>query len=144
MLHVTCDQASTVFVQWSVSTNLFCKWRFLPCHRHHGGADSCLLPGSSFNGTRWTFLGKYHYRRRNMVFRLWSGHQTTDCKVGGAKLSKTKETAISNIASKDDVNCFFFRRRRCNSSRVCTWRAESKCKILRGCFGSATEENSTS
>ena len=28
--------------------------------------------------------------------------------MGGAKLSKTKETAISKIASKDDVNCFFF------------------------------------
>jgi hypothetical protein len=25
---VTCDQVSTVFVQRSVSTNLFCKWRF--------------------------------------------------------------------------------------------------------------------
>jgi hypothetical protein len=32
--------------------------------------------------------------------------------------SKTKETAISKIASEHDVNCFF-RRRRCNSSRVC-------------------------
>jgi len=62
------------------------------------------------------FFGKYHYRRRNMVFRLRSGHQTTECRVGGAKLSKTKETAISKIASEDDVN--FFRRRRCNSSRV--------------------------
>ena len=30
------------------------------------------------------------------------------CRVGGAKLSKTKETAISKIASEDDVNCFFF------------------------------------
>ena len=38
---------------------------------------------------------------------------------GWAKLSKTKETSISKIASEDDVNCFFFRRRRCNSSRVC-------------------------
>jgi len=28
MLHVTSDQALTVFVQWSVSMNLFCKWRF--------------------------------------------------------------------------------------------------------------------
>jgi len=28
--------------------------------------------------------------------------------VGEAKLSKTKETAISKIASEDDVNCFFF------------------------------------
>jgi len=28
--------------------------------------------------------------------------------VGGAKLSKTKETAISKIASDDNVNCFFF------------------------------------
>jgi len=37
----------------------------------------------------------------------------------GAKLSKTKETAIPKIASEDDVNCFFFRRRRCDSSRVC-------------------------
>jgi len=42
-----------------------------------------------------------------MVFRLRSGHQTTECRVGGAKLSKTKETAISKIASEDDVNCFF-------------------------------------
>ena len=42
-----------------------------------------------------------------MVFRLRSGHQTTECGVGGAKLSKTNETAISKIASEDDVNCFF-------------------------------------
>ena len=28
MLHVTRDQSSTVFVQCSMSTNLFCKWRF--------------------------------------------------------------------------------------------------------------------
>ena len=28
--------------------------------------------------------------------------------MGGAKLSKTKETAISKIASEDDVNYFFF------------------------------------
>ena len=41
-----------------------------------------------------------------MVFLLRSGHQTTECRVGGAKLSKTKETAISKIASKDDVNSF--------------------------------------
>jgi len=40
------------------------------------------------------------------------------CRVGGAKLSKTKETTISKIPSEDDVNCFF-RRRRCISSRVC-------------------------
>ena len=52
----------------------------------------CLLPGS-FNGTRWTFWGNYHYRWRNMVFRLRSDQQT-ECRVGGAKLSKTKETAI--------------------------------------------------
>ena len=38
--------------------------------------------------------------------------------VGGAKLSKTKEIAISKIMNEDDVNCFFFQRRRCNSSRV--------------------------
>ena len=43
-----------------------------------------------------------------MVFRLRSGHQTTECRVGEAKLSKTKQTAISKIASVDDVNCFFF------------------------------------
>jgi len=30
---------------------------------------------------------------------------------GGANLSKTKETAISKIASEDDVNCFFLCRR---------------------------------
>ena len=42
-----------------------------------------------------------------MVFRLRSGHQTTKCRVGGAKLSKTKETAISKIASEEGVNCFF-------------------------------------
>jgi len=42
-----------------------------------------------------------------MVFHLRSGHQTTECRVGGAKLSKTKETAISKIASEDNVNCFF-------------------------------------
>jgi len=39
-----------------------------------------------------------------MVFHLRSGHQMTECRVGGAKLSKTKETAISKIASEDDVN----------------------------------------
>ena len=27
--------------------------------------------------------------------------------MGGAKLSKTKETAISKITSEEDVNCFF-------------------------------------
>ena len=43
-----------------------------------------------------------------MVFRLRSGHQTTECRVGGAKLSKTKETAISKIASEDEVDCYFF------------------------------------
>jgi len=43
-----------------------------------------------------------------MVFHLQSGHQMTKCRLGGAKLSKTKETAISEIASEDDVNCFFF------------------------------------
>ena len=42
------------------------------------------------------------------MFRLRSGHQTTECRVGGAKLSKTKETTISKVASEDDVNCFFF------------------------------------
>ena len=42
------------------------------------------------------------------MFRLRSSHQTTECRVGRAKLSKTKETAISKIASEDDVNCFFF------------------------------------
>ena len=42
-----------------------------------------------------------------MVFRLRSGHQTTECRVGGAKLSKSKETAISKIASEEDVNSFF-------------------------------------
>ena len=66
------------------------------------------------------------------MFRLRFGHQMTECRVGGVKLSKTKETAISKIASEDDVNCFFFRCRRCNSSTVCPWRAESKRRILRG------------
>ena len=42
-----------------------------------------------------------------MVFCLRSGYQTTECRVGGAKLSKTKETAVSEIAIEDDVNCFF-------------------------------------
>jgi len=41
-----------------------------------------------------------------MVFRLQSGHQTTECRVGGAKLSKTKETAFSKIAGEDDVVFF--------------------------------------
>jgi len=54
-----------------------------------------------------SFWGKYHYRWRNMVFHLLSGHQTTECRVGGVKFSKTKETAISKIASEDDVNFFF-------------------------------------
>ena len=30
-----------------------------------------------------------------------------ECRMGGAKLSKTKETAFSKIASEDDVNFFF-------------------------------------
>ena len=34
------------------------------------------------------------------------GHQTAECRVGGAKLSKTKETAISKIASEDNFNFF--------------------------------------
>ena len=38
---------------------------------------------------------------------LRSGNQTTECRVGEAKLSKTKETAISKITNGDDVNCFF-------------------------------------
>ena len=42
-----------------------------------------------------------------MFFHLRSGYQTTECRVGGGKLSKTKETAISKIASEDDVNSFF-------------------------------------
>jgi len=41
------------------------------------------------------------------MFRLRSAHQTTECRVGGAKPSKTKETAISKIVIEDDVNCFF-------------------------------------
>ena len=53
-------------------------------------------------------FGKISFRWRNMVFRLRSGHQTTECRVVGAKLSKSKETAISKIVSEDDVNCFFF------------------------------------
>ena len=32
----------------------------------------------------------------------------TECRVGGAKLSKIKENAISKIASEDDVKCFIF------------------------------------
>ena len=36
----------------------------------------------------------------------------------GQNSPKTNETAISKIASKEDVNRFFFRSRRCNSSRV--------------------------
>ena len=43
-----------------------------------------------------------------MVLRLRSGHQTTECRVGGAKLSKIKGNAISKKASEDDVNCYFF------------------------------------
>ena len=31
----------------------------------------------------------------------------TECRVGVAQLSKTKESAISKIAIEDDVNCFF-------------------------------------
>ena len=52
-------------------------------------------------------INVYHYRLRNVVFRLRSGHQTTESRMGGSKLSKTKETAISKIASEDDVNLFF-------------------------------------
>jgi len=40
MLHVTHHQASMVFVQWSASTNSFAREDFLPCHRHHGEAES--------------------------------------------------------------------------------------------------------
>ena len=41
------------------------------------------------------------------MFRLRSSHQTTQCRVGGAKLSKTKESAISKIVSEEDVTFFF-------------------------------------
>ena len=41
------------------------------------------------------------------MFRLRSGHQTIQCRVGGAKLSKTKESAISKFASEEDVTFFF-------------------------------------
>jgi len=34
-------------------------------------------------------------------------NSATECRVGGARLSKTKETAISKIASEDGVNFFF-------------------------------------
>ena len=88
MSHVTRRQRFSFSGLWV--RNCFASEDFLPCHRCHGGAEGCLVPGSSFNGTRWTFLGKYHYRWRNMVFRLWSGHQTTECRVGGAKLSKNQ------------------------------------------------------
>ena len=40
MLHVTCDQASTVFVWLSVSTNLFCKWRCSEWFLLHENASS--------------------------------------------------------------------------------------------------------
>ena len=32
------------------------------CLYHRAETRTCLLPGSSLNGTRWTFLGRYHYR----------------------------------------------------------------------------------
>ena len=140
----------SVYYQWQAVHKLHNKTIFgriyLPTkhwYNTYGGNKDHTNTGSSFNGTRWTVLGKYHHRWRNVVFRLRSGHQTTECRVGGAKLSKTKETVISKIASEDDVD-WFFQRRRYSSSRVCPWWAESKCRILRGCFGSATEENSTS
>jgi len=42
-----------------------------------------------------------------MVFHLRSCHQMTECRVGGAKVSKTKETVILKIVSEDNANCFF-------------------------------------
>ena len=33
-----------------------------PLDHRAGTRSCCLLPRSSFNGTRWMFWGKYHYR----------------------------------------------------------------------------------
>jgi len=62
--------------------------------------------------------------------------------MGGAKLSKTKENAISKIASEDDVD-FFFLRRRCNSSRVCPQGHKVNADFYVGVLD-WLEENSTS
>jgi hypothetical protein len=61
----------------------------------------------------------------------------------GQKSPKPKKLRFQKSRVKMKL-IVFSRSRRCNSSRVCPWRAESKCKFLHGCFGSATEENSTS
>ena len=42
-----------------------------------------------------------------MVFRLRSGHQATECRVGGVKFSKTKETAIQKSRVKMMLIVFF-------------------------------------
>jgi hypothetical protein len=50
MLHVTRDQASTVFVQWSEYKLVL---QILPCHRHHGGAEwqLCVKAGKNTEET---------------------------------------------------------------------------------------------
>jgi hypothetical protein len=77
----------------------------------------------------------YHYRWQNIVFRVLSGQQKTECRVGGAKLSKTKQTAISKNTSEDDATFFFFRPRTCNTSRVCPWKQKVNSKIYVGALG---------
>jgi hypothetical protein len=56
MYHVTSLQRFSFSGLW-VRT-CFVSEDFLSCHRLRGGAESCLLPGSSFNGTRRKFLEK--------------------------------------------------------------------------------------
>ena len=63
----------------------------------------------------------------------------------GQNSPKTKENAISKIASEDDVNCFFFFDAEGVIHREFVPEGQKvKAEFYVGVFGSATEENSTS
>jgi len=61
-------------------------------------------PATKRQSAEW--VGQNSPKPKKLRFQK-SRHQTTECRVGGAKLSKTKETTISKITSEEDVNFFF-------------------------------------
>jgi len=143
MFHVTRDQAPTVFFQWFVSTNLFCKWRFFAL-----SSASWTIRQEQLNSVLKPV--KLLSKPSNWLIRIMVALPLVvliciDVMLGfetEGRTWKTKETA--NWKSREKTMLIaFFRRTRCNSSRVCPWRAESKRRIQRGYFWSTTEENST-
>jgi hypothetical protein len=72
------------------------------------GQDECFWENKITGDETWCFAFDPATKRQSAE---WG-------KGGGAELCKTKETAISKIASEEYFNCIF-RRRSCNSSRVC-------------------------